>query len=568
MVEIPDSLVERLKERQVILVAGLGCSELAGAPGWNDLTEALADRLVFSDARQVVARLTAAGRMTDAVAFIRDLGAAPAGRGRAGPRVPRGEVCTRRDDGVRAVPVARGGDHGVRRPVGAGAGRGGRRAAATGRPDGRRRSGAGAIVRTTAAAPRRPRRRCPRASASARETRASAWCRRRRWRGSRTWRAADRWCSSASGPPIRIWSGCRRGCRRGRREVPHFLFLDVSSDPDADTEVSVWGLRTGFDVIPCPEGTAEGVERLAMIATSIAAQLPPLDTDIDIGIWLDKWAQDPGNPQPREVLARVETALRDDERWDRLIELLLRRLDLQEDEDDQLAALRDVARIFRDKLARAGARADARHRDAAPAAERRRAVGQPARGRGGGGRLGAAGHPRVRHRPGGGTDAGGGADLARAGARAAREPGAPRRRAGGVPGGAAGRSGGSRNARRGGGAAARARALAGAGDASCTRRRASPTTRAARSRTCWRKRRCTRSSWPTRARAIAAYESVLAIDPDAAGGIAARALETTVRAARSAGPIWRACWSGGRCSRRRPRRSRCGGAAPSSWRRS
>ena len=37
MVEIPDSLVERLKERQVVLVAGLGCSELAGAPGWNDL---------------------------------------------------------------------------------------------------------------------------------------------------------------------------------------------------------------------------------------------------------------------------------------------------------------------------------------------------------------------------------------------------------------------------------------------------------------------------------------------------------------------------------------------------
>ena len=41
MVEIPDSLVERLKERQVVLIAGLGCSELAGAPGWNELTEAL-----------------------------------------------------------------------------------------------------------------------------------------------------------------------------------------------------------------------------------------------------------------------------------------------------------------------------------------------------------------------------------------------------------------------------------------------------------------------------------------------------------------------------------------------
>src|SRR5436190_17978024 len=134
-------------------------------------------------------------------------------------------------------------------------------------------------------------------------------------------------------------------------DVPHFLFLDVSSDPDADTEVAVWALRTGFDVIPCPEGTAEGVERLAVIATSIAAQLPPLDTDIDIGIWLDKWAEDPGNPQPREVLARVEAALREDERWDRLIELLLRRLDVQEEEEEQLAALREVARIFREKLA-------------------------------------------------------------------------------------------------------------------------------------------------------------------------------------------------------------------------
>src|SRR6478609_2077765 len=73
MVEIPDSLVERLKERQVVLVAGLGCSELAGAPGWNELMEALASRIVFSDARQVVTRLTTSGRMADAIAFVRDL---------------------------------------------------------------------------------------------------------------------------------------------------------------------------------------------------------------------------------------------------------------------------------------------------------------------------------------------------------------------------------------------------------------------------------------------------------------------------------------------------------------
>ena len=92
MVEIPDSLVERLKERQVILVAGLGCSELAGAPGWNDLSEALAEKLVFSDARQVVARLTAAGRMTDAVAFIRDLVPHQSSKKSWPARTPRGSL--------------------------------------------------------------------------------------------------------------------------------------------------------------------------------------------------------------------------------------------------------------------------------------------------------------------------------------------------------------------------------------------------------------------------------------------------------------------------------------------
>src|SRR4029077_8577611 len=63
------------------------------------------------------------------------------------------------------------------------------------------------------------------------------------------------------------------------REVPHFLFLDVSMDPDADTEASVWALRTGFEVIPCPEGTAEGIERLPTIPPAVAGGRPPADPD-------------------------------------------------------------------------------------------------------------------------------------------------------------------------------------------------------------------------------------------------------------------------------------------------
>jgi hypothetical protein len=73
MVEIPDSLVERLKARQVVLVTGLGCSELAGAPSWRTFIDSLADRPVFSDVRAQIAGLTAAGRLGDALALIRDL---------------------------------------------------------------------------------------------------------------------------------------------------------------------------------------------------------------------------------------------------------------------------------------------------------------------------------------------------------------------------------------------------------------------------------------------------------------------------------------------------------------
>ncbi|HVV51043.1 MAG TPA: hypothetical protein VHO06_15350, partial [Polyangia bacterium] len=73
MVEIPDSLVERLKARQVVLVAGLGCSELAGAPSWRAFVDALAERPVFSDVRAQIAELCTGGRLGDALALIRDL---------------------------------------------------------------------------------------------------------------------------------------------------------------------------------------------------------------------------------------------------------------------------------------------------------------------------------------------------------------------------------------------------------------------------------------------------------------------------------------------------------------
>ena len=220
MVEIPDSLVERLKERQVVLIAGLGCSELAGAPGWNELMETLASRLVFSDARQVVTRLTTSGRMTDAIAFIRDQLPHQLVEEDAGQSVSRRDDGAGRDGGLRPLPVARGRDHLVRRSLGARVRQDHRHPPPAVGPDRGRRSRAGAVDRAAADCTCRAGSPRPRASAWDRQTRAFGWCRRRGSPGWRTWRGAGRSCSSASAPPIRIWCGCRRGWRRGRARRP------------------------------------------------------------------------------------------------------------------------------------------------------------------------------------------------------------------------------------------------------------------------------------------------------------------------------------------------------------
>ena len=70
MIEIPPSLVERLKGRQAVLVAGLGCSELAGAPEWDELTLRLCDCVEDEGRRAELRTLVAAGRRAAAIAYL------------------------------------------------------------------------------------------------------------------------------------------------------------------------------------------------------------------------------------------------------------------------------------------------------------------------------------------------------------------------------------------------------------------------------------------------------------------------------------------------------------------
>jgi len=73
MYPLPENLVERLKNRQAILVAGLGCSELAGLPTWAGLCARAADRIADEAEKQAVLDLIGAGQLATAAALIRYL---------------------------------------------------------------------------------------------------------------------------------------------------------------------------------------------------------------------------------------------------------------------------------------------------------------------------------------------------------------------------------------------------------------------------------------------------------------------------------------------------------------
>ncbi|HTB59552.1 MAG TPA: tetratricopeptide repeat protein, partial [Polyangia bacterium] len=356
MVEIPDSLVERLKARQVVLVTGLGCSELAGAPSWKTFIDSLADRPVFSDVRAQIAGLIAAGRLGDALALIRDLlppaqieeaidqafadGAPLPDSVRQAADFPwRAVVTTAFDDQwARALATATGRRDPLRVLVGIDASA----RAQFGGPDtpllhlcGRR-----ALPKSLCVGPADARLRLlPSAGI--------AWLdqlRRRRSLVLIGFRPTD---------PDLVWLAAwlaAHPAQGGDGAGPHYLFLDLSAEADPDREAMVWALRTGLTILPCLEGTAEAMARLAKIAGSIGTQLPTSDSDVDLAALLDRWARNPDDPEPRQILARAEAALRDEERWDRLVELLLRRLDLQDEPRQQIAALGEVARLFRDRL--------------------------------------------------------------------------------------------------------------------------------------------------------------------------------------------------------------------------
>ena len=70
---LPDALVERLRNRQAVLVAGAGCSELAQLPGWAALGQCFLEWVADDADKAALSDLLQQGRMTSALAFVREL---------------------------------------------------------------------------------------------------------------------------------------------------------------------------------------------------------------------------------------------------------------------------------------------------------------------------------------------------------------------------------------------------------------------------------------------------------------------------------------------------------------
>jgi len=73
MSPLPEGLLERLKNRQAILVPGLGCSSLAGFPGWTEIGKHMSERIFDEADKKAVFELLQCGQLAAAVAICREL---------------------------------------------------------------------------------------------------------------------------------------------------------------------------------------------------------------------------------------------------------------------------------------------------------------------------------------------------------------------------------------------------------------------------------------------------------------------------------------------------------------
>jgi tetratricopeptide (TPR) repeat protein len=336
MVEIPPSLLERLKVRQTVLVAGLRCSELRGAPGWDDLGKRLAEWLEDDARKGELPAILEAGRRVSAFAYLgthvrrealvevlKDAypisGEAPAAV-EAARGVPWRGVVTTGYDALWAAPDV---------------------PAFTADTAPALDTHAGAFVLNLCGTTASPE--TLELGAASQRARLAPGALADSLRALARRRSFVLVGFSPGDPDLALVAQLLAGA--GTR-VPHFLL-----GPAAGLDAELWGAELGVTVVstePGREGLEASLRALAEAWQSVAAEARPADDDV--AAWFEIWRRDPSDAEPRAALARAEASLRAERRWDDLIELLLGRVELTEDHAAQGEALREVSRLYAEEL--------------------------------------------------------------------------------------------------------------------------------------------------------------------------------------------------------------------------
>ncbi|MDB4980559.1 MAG: hypothetical protein JWM82_1311, partial [Myxococcales bacterium] len=336
MVEIPASLADRLKSRQVVLVAGLRCSALAGAPTWPELGKRLSEWLEDESTRAPVAERAGDARtLAGAIAHL-------------GARVPREALVeVIRDAYPRITSAPEVVTAALRVPW---------RGVVTTGFDGLWAAAAEVTSPVTSPelvshAGRFLLELC--GSVAAPESlsigAADARARLAPTGVAEALRALAKRRSfvlvgfAVGDPDLALVTSALADAAGGG---PHFLFVDA-----AGLDAAVLGDEWGATIVTCPSGSVGLEASLRALATAwedVAAEARPADDDI--AAWLEIWRRDPADEAPRVALARAEAALRSEKRWDDLVELLLGRVEVTEAGPEQVELLREVARLYAERL--------------------------------------------------------------------------------------------------------------------------------------------------------------------------------------------------------------------------
>ena len=343
MPDWPTSLIERIKARQAILVAGLGCSRLVGRPGWAELGERLVEWLDGDDERDRVRALLGAGRIATAITFLRSRlsddvvvevlkDAYPPGATADGAatkdlgliaRIPwRGVIATGFDDLWEGLLNAD-----AESPVPTFLARD---AQALGRHRGRfllRLCGSVTAPESICLSPADLRRRVTPTGIT-----------------DVVDELYERWSFVFLGfnlddPDFRLVSQRLLGANIAGLE--HFLIYPG----EPGFEAQLVGAEQGLVPVPT-SGTLDDVAHaLAEAWNAVAAEARPPEDDLES--WLEIWGRDTGDEEARAVLRRAEERLRDGKEWERLVELLLNLVErLAAAPAEQVAQLREVGRVF------------------------------------------------------------------------------------------------------------------------------------------------------------------------------------------------------------------------------